>query len=219
MMRCVPPKAWMDTLGDGARVLIVDTGFCASTPFVFPQQVRSFIGRADPSSVDGHGECVAQVMASQDPINFGVAPACELYIAQAIGEPHSWSSLLLALDWAKDLAVDVVNMSFAFASHNDSLAARLDDLASRGTILVASYNEHLAMPHSHPAVISVGGLGCVRADICTAAAHHPAILQAGKPFRGTSAAAARIAGVAACAKAYDRSISREDFLSRVSQAA
>lgn len=201
----------METLGRGARVLILDTGFDPATPWVFPAEVRSF-GYPGPPR---HGSAIASIIACQSPACLGIAPACELFIASVVSS-RRWDHHLAALRWAFDLRPHVINMSFAFSGVLEpAFAMGLGDLERTGTIMCAAYHPHLPQPHTHPAVVPVSGAspgGRLRTgrDECTL---HPC--HAGTPFRGVSAATAVASGIAACAKAYDPSLTKDSWLARL----
>ncbi len=212
-----PPLRWMETMGRGSKVLVIDTGFDPATPWVFPEQVRSFVGTPAVASHDGHGEAVCQIIASQNPVQMGVAPACRLFVARAIGPRECWTPIIQALDWAKEIGADVVNMSFAYNETNTEISHRLEELDRAGMILVSSYSQGLRFPHSLPCVLAVGGIGTpVGVDMMTGSDTYLGVTQRGHRFWGTSVAAAVVSGVVACGRAADAGLVREDIPHKVS---
>ena len=113
--------------------------------------------------------------------------------------------------------VDVVCMAFAMKAPLAPAAWALNDLEARGTICVAAYNPRLPWPHADPSTIAVGRLGG-RGDYDLGAPDSMAWnanAGQGGAFGGTSTSCAIIAGVAACAKSHNRSLTRKTFLSIV----
>jgi hypothetical protein len=194
--------------------MVIDTGFNFDDPHVLPSEVRSFCHDGSTGSLDRHGNMVARVIASQDPCCLGVAPLCDLFVAKAWSHVQRWDGILGPLDWAAELDVDVVNMSFVFTEVNDEVRSKLDALNRAGVIIVSSFNNYKAFPHSYPSVVSVGGEPSMGVDIALSPTADPPIpMNDGRPFTGTSVSSAKAAGVAACAKSYDRNIDRNQFLS------
>ena len=118
-----------------------------------------------------------------------------------------------ALRWALDLGADVLNMSFACPESHPGCDAVLEKLDSSGCICVAAFNPLLHWPHALPGVVSVGlssQEGSV--DLCADGDPDGAVLGQEMAFCGTSAAAARVSGIAACAKACRPSCTRSHFL-------
>ena len=192
----------------------MDSWCDAAGPDVVPTEVRSFVWHGSARKPNLHGNNVARLIACTDPARVGVAPGCALYVAEVVGNLKlGWQSMCDALRWALDLGADVVNMSFACPESYPDCDALLEMLDSSGCICVAAYNPLLHWPHVLPAVVSAGidsQEGSV--DLCAAGEPPAAASGPGRAFCGTSAAAARIAGIAACAKAYRHSITRLEFL-------
>lgn len=215
--RWSPPQEWMATLGRGARVVVLDSGFAPGTPHLYPAEVRSFTaahGGPPDAATAVHGTRVAQIIASAAPECPGLAPACTLYVGEVVGPlRHGWASLHEALDWAIALEPDVLNMSFACPTSDQACDRRLAHLDAAGTVCLASYNQWLHWPHGLPHVAAVGlnGLG----GNCDVRTVGEVLVPAGDrldTFRGTSAASAVVAGVAACAKARNPALDRAGFL-------
>lgn len=191
----------MESRGRGAKVMILDTGVSAE---VFPFEARKFVSS---SVACDHGTRVFKVIAGDD----GISPACEAYVAEVVGT-GTWGAVAGALRWAVDLGVDVVNMSFACPASDADADKLLDQLNHRGVLLVAAYNRWLHWPHAHEAVIAVGPEGETRCDLEAPKEYPVEISGKSELFTGSSASAAVVSGIAACAKATDRSINRLRFL-------
>lgn len=204
-----PPPVWTKTLGKGAKVLVLDSGVNPSETLVVMEH-RSFIG-SDPHDYLGHGTKVSQVIGSKDPCGLGVAPECSLYSAKVLHGPHqSWDGYLLALAWGEQIGVDVINLSFAGPVSDVRIQEVIARLDKAGTIIFASFHPTLQWPHFLPEVISVGGLQTPGDCDIRAAVTYP--VKGLEHFQGTSVASAISAGVAACAKAYDKSLNRIGFI-------
>jgi len=126
--------------GAGVKVAIIDTGIDYihddpdDTPYVVdPEFDSNYKGGydfanndADPYDDNGHGTHVAGILAAEKNgyLVVGVAPAVDLYalkILNANGEGDV-SNLILALQWAVDNNIDVVNMSLGTHEVSPALA-------------------------------------------------------------------------------------------------
>ena len=115
--------------GDGVKVAVIDTGIDYihddpdNIPYVVdPEFLHNYKGGydfvnndADPMDDNGHGTHVAGILAAEKNgyLVVGVAPHVDLYalkILDAAGKGDD-SNLILALQWAVDHDIDVVNMS------------------------------------------------------------------------------------------------------------
>ena len=115
--------------GDGVKVAVIDTGIDYihddpdNIPYVVdPEFLHNYKGGydfvnndADPMDDNGHGTHVAGILAAEKNgyLVAGVAPHVDLYalkILDAAGNGDE-SNLILALQWAVDHDIDVVNMS------------------------------------------------------------------------------------------------------------
>lgn len=201
------PDGWMTTLGIGSRVVVLDSGFIPGTPCICPIETRSFVSSPGDRS---HGTKVIQVIS-------GVSPGCEICSGEVVGSLcNGWKGLYEALDWAMDVRAGVLNMSFACPISDQGANQRLEALDRAGVICIASYNPYLHWPHSLPGIVSVGLAGKdMPADI--QASDDTLVLSGGqlRAFRGSSSAAATIAGVAACAKSFNPSMTRIEFLEKL----
>ena len=200
------PAHWLATAGRGAKVVVLDTGLSVGDGGVYPQEIRHF-SQAHPDP--RHGSKVAQIIAGRH----GIAPACQLFVGQIMGDiTHSWRPLEEALRWAQSLRADVVNMSFACPISHPPIEGLLADLDAAGCICIASYNRYLHWPWSLPQVVAVGTAAQDDCDVVGPASFPVEVGNGAETFKGTSAAAAHVAAVAACAKASDPETNRGSFL-------
>lgn len=171
--------------GAGVKVAIIDTGIDYvhddpdDSPYVVDPEFSSnyrggydFVNDdADPLDDNGHGTHVAGILAAEKNgyLVVGVAPAVDLYalkILDANGEGDV-SNLILALQWALDNDIDVVNMSLGTHEQSPALAAAVQSAGAQGLLMVAasgnvnplSWQELLfgcpvAYPGAYPEVLS-----------------------------------------------------------------
>ena len=142
--------------GAGVRVAIIDTGIDyihddpLDTPYVVDPEFTSnyrggydFVNNdADPYDDNGHGTHVAGILAAEKNgyLVVGVAPAVDLFalkILNANGEGDV-SNLILALQWALDNNIDVVNMSLGTHEVSPALATAVANAGSQGLLMAAA---------------------------------------------------------------------------------
>ena len=142
--------------GAGTRVAIIDTGIDYihddpdDTPYVVdPEFLGNYAGGfdfvsndADPYDDNGHGTHVAGILAAEKNgyLVAGVAPGVDLFalkILDANGEGDV-SNLILALQWALDNDIDVVNMSLGTHEVSTALATAVTNAAAQGLLMVAA---------------------------------------------------------------------------------
>ena len=142
--------------GAGVKVAVIDTGIDYihddpdDTPYVVdPEFSSNYRGGydfanddADPLDDNGHGTHVSGILAAEKNgyLVVGVAPAVDLYalkILDANGEGDV-SNLILALQWALDNDIDVVNMSLGTHEVSPALAAAVQAAHAQGLLMVAA---------------------------------------------------------------------------------
>ena len=155
--------------GDTIKVGVIDSGINSQHPDLRIAGGTSFVTGSHLRDATGHGTHVAGILAAQaNSIGVrGVAPNVELYSIRIFGDGPSspGENLALAIQWAIDNDMDILNMSL---TGPDSPAVR--DLAekaySEGILLVAaSGNSYpsdrydVQFPAKYSSVIAVGALG------------------------------------------------------------
>ncbi len=142
--------------GQGVKVAIIDTGIDyihddpLDNPYVVDPEFTSnyrggydFVNNdADPMDDNGHGTHVAGILAAEKNgyLVVGVAPQVDLYalkILDANGEGDV-SNLILALQWAVDHGIDVVNMSLGTHDVSPALATAVTNASAAGLLMVAA---------------------------------------------------------------------------------
>jgi subtilisin family serine protease len=142
--------------GTGVKVAVIDTGIDYvhddpdDQPYVVDPEFNGnyaggydFVnGDDDPMDDNGHGTHVAGILAAEKNgyLVAGVAPDVDLYalkILNANGEGDV-SKLILALQWAVDHDIDVVNMSLGTHEVSAALQAAVESAAAAGVLMVAA---------------------------------------------------------------------------------
>lgn len=163
------PTAWNVTKGQGARVLVLDTGLDVGHPAIAGRFERgqNFTGgdANDISDQVGHGTHVSgTILASgQNGGLIGVAPKAALLMGKVCSD-RGCSSVAIAsgIDWAVSQHVDVVNMSLggAFLSAGEQRA--LDKAEQAGVMIVAASGNdgtgNVSYPGAYTSVLAVGAV-------------------------------------------------------------
>ncbi|MBO9668777.1 MAG: S8 family serine peptidase [Bdellovibrio sp.] len=173
------PQAWArSNQGQGARVLVLDTGVDANHPSIKAnfEQGRDFTETSDGSDFSdqvGHGtHCSGTIAGVKDANGFtGVAPSAKLLMGRVCEERGCPNTAIAAgINWGISQKVDVISMSLGGDS---STPAERDALAKADraglTVVAASGNsgtDQVSYPAALPTVIAVGAVNSslVRAD-------------------------------------------------------
>jgi len=169
--------------GDGVKVAVIDTGIDYihddpdNIPYVVdPEFLHNYKGGydfvnndADPMDDNGHGTHVAGILAAEKNgyLVAGVAPHVDLYglkILDAAGNGDE-SNLILALQWAVDHDIDIVNMSLGTHTNVPAMQTAVENAAAAGVLLVAASGNAttiqdlisgcpVAYPAAYPQVLS-----------------------------------------------------------------
>ena len=171
--------------GAGVRVAVIDTGIDYvhddpdDSPYrVDPEFSSNYRGGYDfanddddPFDDNGHGTHVSGILAAEKNgyLVVGVAPAVDLFalkILDANGEGDV-SDLILALQWALDNDIDIVNMSLGTHEVSPALASAVATAHGQGLLMVAAsgnvnplswqellYGCPVAYPGAYPEVLA-----------------------------------------------------------------
>lgn len=169
--------------GAGVRVAVIDTGIDYihddpdDTPYVVdPEFLGNYAGGydfvnadADPYDDNGHGTHVAGILAAEKNgyLVSGVAPGVQLFalkILDANGEGDV-SGLILALQWAVEHDMDIVNMSLGTHEVSPALQTAVESAHAAGLLMVAAsgntvtvqellYGCPVAYPGAYPQVLA-----------------------------------------------------------------
>jgi serine protease len=158
-------QAWnVNGKGDGARVMVLDTGVDRDHPALANQfvEAQDFTGSSglpyDYFDEVGHGTHVAGTILGE---NVGVAPEAELFVGKVCSTQGCPSfAIAQGVNWAIEQKVDVVNMSLGgpFPSN-----AYVYEAAEKADVLIvaASGNDGkngISYPAGHPTTFAVGAI-------------------------------------------------------------
>lgn len=114
------PLEWNETMGEGIKVGIIDTGVCLEHIDLKHRikEVMDFTGESKfGEDLNGHGTHVAGIVgAEKNGVGvIGVAPMADLYISKAFGKDGKcdYQNIEKSIWWMIDRKVDVINMSFS----------------------------------------------------------------------------------------------------------
>lgn len=221
------PFNWTMTNGEGAVVMICDTGCDIKHPAIVSSIVdyRAFSQR-NMATYTRHGTHIAGIIAGNSSEICGVAPNAKLIIAQVMkGSVGNYVWLIPALEWAMTLNIDVLNLSFAYTLDNRDVKRLLGLLSEKGVIIVSAFAKHpYIYPSSYPFVVSVASFSdssTTTTEKIDIFAHNEfkSSVQSGKydVIKGNSMATAYFSGVAALAKAYDKKTNIVKLLNELSR--
>ncbi len=144
------PLEWKETMGEGIKIGVVDTGICTSHP-EFSNRIADGVNftKEDPRSIEdysGHGTHVAGILAAEkNGIGVvGVAPKAKLYIAKAFDKSGKtdYSCVEKSILWLMDKNVDVINMSFSSPYTSERYSRLVRMIHRKGiTMICAAGNE------------------------------------------------------------------------------
>ncbi len=152
--------------GTGVKVCVIDTGAKLSHEDLNVARYAVDSMNGDLEDVVGHGSHVCGLVAgiaNNGKGGTGVAPGVTLSsIKIAAASSFDSSVVIEALGMAKDLGVDIVNLSLGSAKYNGVYAAKIKELYDVGiAVICAAGNESTAAwayPASYPGAISIAAL-------------------------------------------------------------
>lgn len=163
------PQAWKTTKGEGARVLVLDTGLDKNHPAVSGsfEEGENFTGgdMSDITDQVGHGTHVSgTILASGERGGLvGVAPHAKLLMGK-VCSTNGCSSIAIAqgLNWAARERVDVVNMSLGGAMLSQGEVLALNAAENAGVMVVAASGNdgtaRVGYPAAYRTALAVGAV-------------------------------------------------------------
>ena len=141
------PAAWeAGARGDGATIVVLDTGADASHPDVQVDEWRDFSGNAqEPVDYDGHGTHVAGTAVGGDASGtaIGVAPDARLVAGAVLTEcdtdgcAGSTSDVIAGMEWALEHDADVISMSLGSEGYAPAYLDAVRTAEAAGAVVVA----------------------------------------------------------------------------------
>lgn len=167
------PLEWKETMGEGVRVGIIDTGVCTSH-VELRNRIKdgaNFSGGSIDNFEDenGHGTHIAGIVAAEknNVGVVGVAPKADLYIAKAFGADGKtdYNAIEKSVRYLEEKKVDVINMSFSSGYSIPKYRALIADAHMRGiTVVCAAGNDGdtgyntIGYPASYPETVAVSAV-------------------------------------------------------------
>ena len=167
------PLEWKETMGEGVKVGIIDTGIC-SKHIELRDRIKDgadFTGAGKDNIEDenGHGTHIAGIIgAEKNGIGVvGVAPRADLYVAKAFAADGKtdYEAIEKSVRFLRDRKVDVINMSFSSGYSTAKYRTLIWDTYRRGiTVVCAAGNEGshgdntIGYPASYPETVSVSAV-------------------------------------------------------------
>lgn len=163
------PTAWNLATGNGVKVAIIDTGVDLSHSDLAPN-IGGGLNLVEPGAPArddvGHGTHVAGIIAAA--LNgsglVGVAPEALLYPVRVLGAQATGrlSDIILALQWAIDQQIRIVNLSLGTPTHVQAFERAIANGVKAGLVIVAgagnSGPDSPEFPAAFPEVLAVGAV-------------------------------------------------------------
>ena len=208
------PKDWVETRGEGIKIGVVDSGCDVAHKNLNISEYRVF-GQENLH----HGTHIAGIISSNAK-NYSINGFCHkseiIFAACDFVNFQSLSHLIKSLEWIKEKNVDVLNLSFALKKDYEQIKKILKEISEK-TIICCSYSKDLPYPHSYDFVISVGKNKTDKADIIAPSKFVSTSPNNGySELSGSSMATAFVTSVFGLAKSYDKKISKDSILIKIS---
>lgn len=163
--------AWSATKGNGARVLVLDTGFDKNHPDLKArfEKGRNFAsasvtaGLDDVSDSIGHGTHVAGTVAANGDCLLGVAPESKILSGKVCeSRGCSTAAVIAGIDWGITEKVDVISMSLGGPLALPSQMRAIERAEVANVIVVAASGNdgvrRISYPAAYGTVIAVGAI-------------------------------------------------------------
>ena len=152
------------TWGEGVTIAVIDSGITAHE--ALPENIThfDFVDDGSTSALHGHGTAVASLIAGQNQITPGVAPAADLIDIRVANSNGNSSSFQLAegIFQAVDAGANILNISLGSYSDSGFVQDAIEYAVSQGVAIVASSGNEgftqAAFPAAYPNVVTVGAV-------------------------------------------------------------
>ena len=167
-------KAWSQTKGSGARVLVLDTGVDATHPDLIQrfEKGRGFMGDGSISDEVGHGTHTSGTVVADGMGSglFGVAPEARFLMAKVCAANGcSSAGIVQGVDWGISEKVDVMSLSLGGPFLSTSAKQAYARAEQAGIFVVAASGNDGTGTVSYPAAIStVLAVGALNEDLTKA---------------------------------------------------
>lgn len=165
------PLEWKETMGEGIKVGIIDTGVCYAHPDL-KNRIRdgadfTYSNTESLNDECGHGTHVAGIVAADKNGSgvVGVAPKADLYIAKAFQKngKTTYPSIEKSLLWLAQKRVDVINMSFSSQIFSKRYVRLIRGIKQMGITMICAAgndgaNSQMGYPASFPETIAVSAV-------------------------------------------------------------
>ena len=239
-----PYDVWNDTLGEGVRVAVFDTGIEGThEDLVVVGGVNTINDHPYDTDLNGHGTHVAGIIAGlhNDLGIMGVAPSVELYSVVVFNEDGvgTTSNIIAGIEWVISQGIPLMNMSLQSEGHSFALERAIEEAHALGHIIIAAAGNNgedggpdtMSFPARYDGVIAVGAT-TEDNTIASFSSYGPTLdlVAPGASIRstftsnsystksGTSMAAPFVTGVVALMLSLNPALTHQEILSHLTQA-
>ena len=161
------PEVWKETMGEGVKVAILDTGIDSDHPDLEDaiEETKDFTNDGIEDT-NGHGtHCAGVIGARLNSVGFvGVAPKCRLIIGKVLNNEGrgSYTWISNGIDWAVERKAHIISMSLGGSISTDELYAAVYQALAGGVFVVCAagnagslYQNSIGYPGRYGGVITV----------------------------------------------------------------